>query len=711
MKRKTMGAAFYSFMLSLFYQEIPIAAYTLTQSQSIIDGQTLISKGATFELGFFSPSNSKDRYLGIWYKQVSVQTLVWVANRDSPLNDTSGALKIGSIGNIVILNSTQSVIWSSNMSNAVENPIVELLDSGNLVLRDVKDGDYKSYLWQSFDYPGDTLLPGMKLGWNLKTGRNTYMSSWRNSDDPSQGDYTLAMDLTKYPELVIRNGSSKYYRSGPWNGLQFSGAPDLASNRIFKYEIVHNADEVYYIYHVIDQSVTLRIVLTQTSTEGRLQHLIWVNDAQIWRVVTSIPKDRCDDYAPCGAYSTCEAMSQPFCQCLKGFKPKSPQAWNATDWSQGCERKTPTNCSQGEGFLKFSGVKVPDTTGTWVNMSMDLEECRVICLRNCSCVAYTNADISNGGSGCVTWFMDLTDIRNMDEDGAGQDLYVRMAASELVSETKSGTKKHVVVIVSSTVVAGIIVLGLGSWCIWSIWKKRSLKGDHGKDDLELPIFDLATVKSATDNFAEANKLGEGGFGPVYKHKNLVKLLGFCMQGEEKMLVYEYMPNKSLDSFIFGLFLIRHIGYMSPEYAVDGHFSVKSDVFSFGVLLLEIISGKRNRGFFHPDHELNLLGHGWKLWSEDRSMELVDESMDNSCLAQEILRYIHIGLLCVQKGADQRPTMSSVVLMLSSETVVLPKPLPPGFYFERSTPIKDNLSYSNKESYVSYDSTISLVEGR
>ncbi|KAF9597667.1 hypothetical protein IFM89_020547 [Coptis chinensis] len=777
---------FYSFTFSLFYQEIHIAAYTLTPSQSIIDGQTLISKGAIFELGFFSPSNSKDRYLGIWYKKVSVQTVVWVANRDSPLNDTSGALKIGSIGNIVILNRTQSVIWSSNTSNAVENPIVELLDSGNLVLRDVKDADPKSYLWQSFDYPGDTLLPGMKLGWNLKTGRNTYMSSWRNSDDPSQGDYTFAIDLTKYPESVIRNRYSKYYRSGPWDGLQFSGAPNLVRNRVFKYEVVLNADEVYYTYQVIDQSVTLRVVLTQTSTEGHLQRLTWVNDTQSWRVLVSIPRDHCDDYALCGAYSTCEVMSEPACQCLKGFKPKSPLEWDATDWSQGCERKTPTNCSQGDEFLKFTGVKVPDTTGTWANMSMDLEECRVICLTNCSCVAYTNADISNGGSGCVMWFMDLTDIRNMDEDGAGQDLYIRMAASELVSESKSRTKEHVVVIVSITAVAGMAVLGLGSWCIWSIWKKRSPRGDHGKDDLELPIFDLATIKNATDNFAEANKLGEGGFGPVYKgklegeqeiavkrlsknsiqglsefknevilisklqHKNLVKLLGFCMQGEEKMLVYEYMPNKSLDSFIFDETTSRLLdkqkrvdiilgiardfgmarlfrgdqneantervmgtyGYMSPEYAVDGHFSVKSDVFSFGVLVLEIISGKKNRGFFHPDHELNLLGHAWRLWSEDRSMELVDESMGNSCgLAQEILRCIHIGLLCVQKGADQRPTMSSVVLMLSSETVVLPKPLPPGFYFERSTPIKDTWSYSDKESCVSYDSTISMVEAR
>ncbi|PIA51730.1 hypothetical protein AQUCO_01100537v1 [Aquilegia coerulea] len=768
---------FYAYILTLLSQEIPIAAYMLTSSQSIIDGKTLVSKGASFELGFFSPPSSKHRYFGIWYKPVSVQTVVWVANRDSPITDTSGALKIGSTGNIVVVNQNDSVvIWSSKSTSsniAVENLIIELLDSGNLVLRDVRIEDPEKYLWQSFDYPGDTLLPGMKLGWKSKTGMNNYMQSWRNSDDPSLGDYTFGIELTEYPESVIlTNKSIKYYRSGPWNGLQFSGAPDMSRNRVFHYELVHNPDEVYYIYKVTDPSVTLRVVLTQTSTEGHLQRFTWVNQTQSWLLLVSIPRDRCDDYALCGAYSTCEVMTEPVCQCLKGFKPKSPQDWNETDWSQGCKRETFLNCSQGEGFLKYTGVKLPDTTGTRVNRSMDLEECGVNCLKNCSCVAYSSSDISGSGSGCVMWFTDLIDIRQM--DGAGEDLYIRMAASEL--------------------------------------------GVHEKEDFELPVFDLVTIKSATSNFAEENLLGEGGFGPVYKgklegdqeiavkrlskssiqgfsefknevilisklqHKNLVKLIGCCIQGEEKMLVYEYMPNKSLDAFIFdetnsglldwqkrfdiilgiarGLLYLHHdsrlriihrdlkasnilldsemlpkisdfgmarlfrgdqneantervmgtYGYMSPEYLIDGQFSVKSDVFSFGVLVLEIISGKKNRGFCHPDHELNLLGHAWRLWCEDRSMELADESMIKSCSVQEVLRCIHIGLLCVQKGAEQRPTMSTVVLMLSSESVALPKPQPPGFYVDRSTPMREISSYSDKSS-ASNEATITLIQGR
>ncbi|KAL5700167.1 hypothetical protein ACHQM5_025648 [Ranunculus cassubicifolius] len=133
------------------------------------------------------------------------------------------------------------------------------------------------------------------------------------------------------------------------------------------------------------------------------------------------------------------------------------------------------------------------------------------------------------------------------------------------------------------------------------------------------------------------------------------------------------------------------GYMAPEYAIDGLFSIKSDVFSFGVLALEIISGKKNRSFCHPGHDLNLLGHAWKLFNEDKLVEMVDESLRDSCKVDDVLRCIHIGLLCVQRRTSERPTMSSVVLMLSSQGVGLPNPQQPGFYHERSSSIEDPTS--------------------
>lgn len=316
----------------------------------------------------------------------------------------------------------------------------------------------------------------------------------------------------------------------------------------------------------------------------------------------------------------------------------------------------------------------------------------------------------------------------------------------------------------------------------------------GENQMKLKDFSLIrldVIKEATQNFSNENKLGEGGFGPVYKgklvdgkeiavkrlsrtsgqglrefqnevklianlqHKNLVKLLGCCLEGDESLLIYEYMPNKSLDVFLFDsikvaqldwkrrLAIIKGIarglvylhedsrlriihrdlkasnvlldnemnpkisdfgmarifgrnqseentkrvvgtyGYMSPEYAMKGLFSVKSDVFSFGVLLLELISGKKNSRFYNSEYNQSLLPFIWKHWSEGRALELMDPFLMESFVAAEVLKCIHIGLVCVQDDPADRPTMSSVVLMLGNDTARLPKPRQPTFSIKRA----------------------------
>ncbi|XP_030519664.2 G-type lectin S-receptor-like serine/threonine-protein kinase At4g27290 [Rhodamnia argentea] len=111
------------------------AANTLSSAQSIGEGETLVSPGRKFELSFFSAGSSKNGFLGIWLV-VSPKTVVWVANRNSPLTDSNGTLEISNEGELVLLNRSKSVIWLTNSTKVLRNPVAQLLDSGNLVLRE-----------------------------------------------------------------------------------------------------------------------------------------------------------------------------------------------------------------------------------------------------------------------------------------------------------------------------------------------------------------------------------------------------------------------------------------------------------------------------------------------------------------------------------------------------------------------------------------------
>ncbi|KAG2674050.1 hypothetical protein I3760_13G118200 [Carya illinoinensis] len=164
-----------------------------------------------FELGFFDPGNSK-WYLGIWYKKIPVKTVVWVANKDNPLsNSSSGTFKISDHGNIVVVDGVGSVLWSSKQTQEVVNPVVQLLDSGNLVVRETSEIDPEKHLWQSFDYPTDTLLLDMKMGSNFDSGFDWNLTSWKSSEDPSTGDYSFKLDVHGFSEIfLLKNQEPKY---------------------------------------------------------------------------------------------------------------------------------------------------------------------------------------------------------------------------------------------------------------------------------------------------------------------------------------------------------------------------------------------------------------------------------------------------------------------------------------------------------------------
>ncbi|KAI3885963.1 hypothetical protein MKX03_002722 [Papaver bracteatum] len=425
----------------------------MVQKEHLSVGKTLVSSGQTFEFGFFSKNNTKNLYLGIWFKNITPITVVWVANRNHPLTDSAGVFTITDDGNIAVLNGSKIAIWSSKSSRSVGNPVVQLLESGNLVLKD----DSANYIWQSFDYPTDTRLPGMKLGLDLKNGFSWYLTSWKNVNDPSLGDYSYGMDITGLPQFVILNASTKQFRSGVWNGVLYTGLVGFKLIDIFRNINDINADEVTSTFENKgnDSSAITRELLNE---RGKLQRFRWDKQTRKWIEMLVLPRDKCDDYNHCGINSICNIASTPTCQCFQGFTAISPQQRSINNWTDGCVRKANLECAS-DIFVEIEGLKLPDMINFLVNQSMSLKECDSECRRNCSCTAYANSDIREGGSGCILWFDDLFDVRNFSFVPLNQHLFLRLASSEgesVFNNMKKKKKKNSQVLMKVLVSVGSV---------------------------------------------------------------------------------------------------------------------------------------------------------------------------------------------------------------------------------------------------------------
>ncbi|CAL5355605.1 unnamed protein product [Camellia sinensis] len=628
----------------------------ISQPNTASGSQTLVSQGSIYELGFFGPGNSLNIFLGIWFKNFAERIIVWVANRDKPLSDPS-SLKLGlsEDGNLVLLDSlSKTLIWTTNLvsppiSNSTE---AVLLDDGNFILRN--GSEPSTIYWQSFDHPTDTWMPGAKLGINKLTGKTQLLTSWKNSEDPAPGRFSLQVDPNGSSQFfIVWNMSRIYWTSGVWNGQRFSLVPEMG--------VDYAATMVSFHFHLMRRTQRLN------------------------------------------------------------------------DWSGGCARKTRLQCesnisnTKNDGFRKISILKLPPANSK-AYPARNGKQCESACSLNCSCIAY-----AYNGSGCSIWDRALLNLQLSDGTNTTQNLYIKLAASELLDvggEQKKGVGDH-----SDS--------GSPCYACYRLLPLAFMEGkaqtkcakypsedllvfdfdgssnatDHEtnagynltrgkKNDADLPFFSFASVSAATDGFSSSNKLGQGGFGPVYKDPSKREMPEWrtrihIIEGIAQGLLYLHQYSRlriihrnlkasnillddAMNPKISGFGMARIFG----EYAMDGIFSIKSDVFSFGVLLLEI---------------------AWDLWNADCGLDLLDPVV-NCPSSLMLLGYINIGLLCVQENPADRPTMSYVVSMLNNELALLPKPKQPAFSTSR-TVVDTNPLLCSEENCSLNGVTMSLIQAR
>ncbi|XP_058005431.1 G-type lectin S-receptor-like serine/threonine-protein kinase CES101 isoform X2 [Hevea brasiliensis] len=769
-------------------------ADTLLQGQQLKDYDHLVSADGTFKLGFFSPGTSRSRYLGIWYNMVdenevfiAKKKVVWVANRDNPISDSGDILKIDESGKLTILYNEGSSSFPLSSVEAASNVSATLLDSGNFVLKEFNlDGSTKQILWQSFDYPTDTLLPGMKLGFDERKMQVWSLTSWINDNIPAQGSFSLTIGMGRdnsSTQIVIWCKGSIYWTSGMWQNGRFELVSQLSNEGNPNFRFISNDGANYFTYS-----------LSESENHSLSRYMIDSSGSVL----------EIRGMAPFGA---CSYKPDPGC-----VAQKMPEC-----------RSQNVSFEARKGFMSAEGQKFDQS------YNLSLFDCQAECLNNCSCAAYAYTSVNQ--TVCELWGQEITFTKKHDETRV---IYVLKGKK---------AKRWIWSAITFSVLVAILV---ACSVYYFMQRNRTAENDAEQEILlreleaaatdysgtrtlnkvrrdwkkshELHFFSFESIVSATDNFAAANELGKGGFGPVYKgelhgqqvavkrlsrnsgqgleefknellliaklqHTNLVRLVGCCIQREEKILVYEFMPNKSLDSFLFDptkknlldwkkrLHIIEGIaqgllylhkysrlriihrdlkasnilldaemnpkisdfgmarifgrneseaetrrvvgthGYMAPEYALKGIVSIKIDVFSFGVLLLEIVSSKKNNSNYGSEYPLNLIGLAWELWIEHRGLELMDPTLDESCPHDEVLRCIHIGLLCVQDQATNRPTMSDIVSMLTNETLDLPAPKQPAFFLHRFEEEPEVPPPNNRHFFSNNNASITVVEAR
>nr|AMH40476.1 G-type lectin-domain containing receptor kinase 4 [Pohlia nutans] len=768
---------------------------SFTVGASLGTNQTWLSENGTFTMGYTPiPANSTSLYLGVWYSGVQVVP-VWLMHRERPVK-AGATLTLTRGGNLVLVDADGSQVFTSNTS-ALGVVGGQFLENGNIVLQNGSDAT----VWDSFNYPTDTFLPGLVVQVGHK------FTSWKSNDDPSPGLYTFGI-MANGELHFMWNNSQLYYSSGPWAGSYYTNPPQLGRTTppdVFHYDNSTGSPRIWYT--TSGRSVTADITLKRMrlDPDGVARQHIWVIDTVSWQTFISAPMEPCDAYRVCGQNSLCTSSNYiPGCSCLPDHQPVSASEWNDQDyWLHGCSRDPQilqcTNGSSPDATTSFLALADATTLEgdqqTQIYFNETESSCREKCVQNCSCSGYSFMTGITAIPNC-TLHSASTVVYNArtSNDSVTTPFMLRFQAipSPIVGDSKGSSFTGTKLIVTVVVLVSFLILVLVAALLW--WRFRMHKrGGEGslKDFSAVGVvrFSYKELVDATGNFSK--QLGGGGFGPVHKgtlgdksevavktlqklkqgeqefrtevavigtvqHINIVRLRGFCAEGDHRALVYEFIPNGSLEKYLFtksdekeqvqevldwktrmtialgtarGLAYLHHEcrsaiihcdikpenilltadftpkvsdlglakllgkdvsrvitmirgtrGYLAPEWLTNCTLTSKVDVYSFGMTLLELISGRRTVDLSQPSEKYFYAVWVYKEMVRGEPLTtLVDERLTKGSVEEdELRRALQVGLWCAQDDPDKRPSMRDVVKMLEGTLDIPDAPVPPSY---------------------------------
>ncbi|GMN47717.1 hypothetical protein TIFTF001_016886 [Ficus carica] len=759
-------------------------------SLAVLDKQNeafLVSPNGTFSAAFREVGINAFCF-SIWFTNSADKTIVWMANRNTPVSGKKSRMTLHKNGNMVLTDAFGSIVWSTNTfsASAVE---ARVLDTGNLVLFDQAK---KMVIWESFDFPTDTLLPLQPLV------KNTTLVSMRSKGTSLNGIYNLKFDDNNVLNLIY-NGpqiSSIYWPRQPGGDVFDLGRTPYNSSRVaILDEFGRFLSSDLMEFRASDYGFGPKRRLT-LDYDGILRLYSLDESTGLWDI-SWLPGriDSCLVDGLCGEYGICSYKNvKPACICPFGFERN-----DLSDWSKGC--RPSFNLSHDSNMSTFMRLHHTDYYGydlETIRFEAPFEQCRNSCLTDSRCrgfgysfdgkgMCFPKSQLVNGyqmpDSQSVIYIKvpkkivsSPTGTVNATAEGlscSGAEVFLANNDAKGEKRDKNGYVKYLVAFVGSFGVIEVICLGL--WW-WFIYRKRVNEEVINMGYIAVAMgfkrFTYKELKRATKNFKE--EVGKGGFGSVYKgtledgrvvavkrlegilqgnsefwaevsvigninHRNLVKLWGFCAEDEHKLLVYDYVENSSLDKFLFsaspptlgleqrykiavgtakglsylheeclewvlhcdvkpqnillddqlepkvadfgmsklfkdvthdvGFSRVRGTrGYLAPEWMMNMKIDAKADVYSYGIVLLELVSGKCVSDFLSAvaqDNEFNHLVQ-WmtKKIQQEGLKEVIDPRIpDNELDMMKVERLVNVALSCVQDDRHSRPAMSKVVELL------------------------------------------------